>query len=72
MSLTAREVSYLFGKPSMTRKDADARIWQYKTDACTVDFYFYGGESDAAPVAYVDYRGDAAESDCLRDISGEI
>lgn len=52
--LTGVEVGYLFGAPTMKRQDADARVWQYKSGACVVDFYFYGaGES---PVSYVDIR----------------
>ncbi len=58
MRLTQSEVGYLFGKPTMQRKDADAKIWQYKTKSCVVDFFFYddkaiGGD---APVSYVDFR----------------
>lgn len=53
--LTEREVGYLFGKPEMERKDANARVWQYRTDSCVVDFYFYGA-SDGRPVSYVDFR----------------
>ena len=58
MRLTQAEVGYLFGKPTMQRRDADAKIWQYKTKSCVVDFFFYddkaiGGD---APVSYVDFR----------------
>ncbi|MDE1151737.1 MAG: hypothetical protein PW788_04290 [Micavibrio sp.] len=64
MRLTEAEVSYLFGKPTMERKDADARIWQYKTKSCVVDFFFYDASGKTAdgkgkpesPVSYVDYR----------------
>jgi hypothetical protein len=52
--LTETEIGYLFGSPAMERQDADARIWQYKTGACVVDFYFYGGRE--SPVSYVDVR----------------
>jgi len=61
MRLTEAEVGYLFGKPTMERKDADARIWQYKTKSCVVDFFFYDdadakGVKTARPVSYVDFR----------------
>jgi len=51
--LTEQEVAYLFGKPSLQRRDADARVWQYKTGACVVDFYFYGAQKQ---VSYIDVR----------------
>lgn len=51
-ALTEEEVGYLFGKPALTRHDADAKVMQYKADACVVDFYFYGGEE----VAHIDVR----------------
>lgn len=55
--LTQQEVVYMFGKPEMERHDADARIWQYSSAGCVVDFYFYAedGRKDM-DVAYVDYR----------------
>lgn len=55
MRLTEAEVGYLFGQPTQKRRDADAQIWQYKTEACVVDFYFYG-QDDGRPVSYIDYR----------------
>lgn len=56
--LTEREIAYLFGKPSLERRDADARIWQYRTDGCVVDVYFYkNGERESGfDVSYVDFR----------------
>ncbi len=55
--LTQQEVVYMFGKPEMERHDADARVWQYSSAGCVVDFYFYAedGRKDM-DVAYVDYR----------------
>jgi len=65
--LTRQEIGFMFGTPTMQRRDADAEIWQYKTHACVVDFYFYGARGHeavrahpAAPsalrVSYVDFR----------------
>lgn len=56
--LTEREIGYLFGKPSLERRDADARIWQYRTDGCVVDVYFYkNSERESGfDVSYVDFR----------------
>jgi hypothetical protein len=58
MQLTEQEVGFLFGSPAMQRRDADARVWQYQSHACVVDFYFYDqpGRTGESRVAYVDYR----------------
>lgn len=58
MQLTEQELTFIFGKPALERRDADARIWQYKTEACVVDFYFYQEDGVAAghTVSHVDYR----------------
>jgi hypothetical protein len=60
VKLTDREVSWLFGRPSMKRRDADARIWQYRAKSCVVDFYFYDDKGGQAPVSYVDVRASGA------------
>jgi hypothetical protein len=56
--LTEQEVKFMFGAPTMQRHDADARIWQYKSGACVVDFYFYDqpGVKGESAVAYVDFQ----------------
>lgn len=56
--LTQQEITYMYGKPTMERRDADARIWQYHGDGCVVDFYFYDDAKhpNESSVAYVDYR----------------
>jgi hypothetical protein len=48
----------MFGDPTMQRRDADARIWQYKSGACVVDFYFYDdpAHKGESAVSYVDFR----------------
>lgn len=58
MMLTQQEISYLFGKPTLHRQDADAEVWQYKTDGCVVDFYFYdeGSAHNHSNLSYVDIR----------------
>jgi hypothetical protein len=58
MMLTQQEIGYLFGKPTLHRKDADAEVWQYKTSGCVVDFYFYNDEKTHGQVnpSYVDMR----------------
>lgn len=58
MMMTQQEISFLFGKPTLHRRDADAEVWQYKTTGCVVDFYFYG-EGNArgrSNLSYIDIR----------------
>jgi hypothetical protein len=71
MMLTRDDIGYLFGKPTFHRRDADAEVWQYKTGACVVDFYFYGKKQ----LSYVDARrkdqtpaSGHEESKCLHNI----
>lgn len=56
--LTEQEITYLFGAPTVERKDADARIWQYRGEACVLDVYFYKQDDRANGynVTHVDFR----------------
>ena len=58
LMLTQQEITYLFGKPTLHRQDANAEVWQYKTAGCVVDFYFYdeAGTKGQSPLSYVDIR----------------
>lgn len=58
MKLTKQEISFIFGEPTFARKDANARVWQYKTNNCVIDFYFYDERNakTASPVSFVDMR----------------
>lgn len=38
--LTAREVSYLFGRPALVRNEGPSAIWQYRGSTCTLNVYF--------------------------------
>jgi hypothetical protein len=80
MMLTRQEIGYLYGRPALQRQDADAEVWQYKTGACVVDFYFYGPDK----LSYIDVRlkeddmtfraipASARErSGCLHDVDAE-
>lgn len=84
--LTEQEITYLFGKPTMARKDAQASVWQYKTGTCVVDFYFYDqpGLEDESRVSFVDVRrigkdgrmqfktvSEARKSDCFETVIDE-
>jgi len=75
MTMLDREaVGFLFGKPTFHRHDADAEVWQYKTKACVIDFYFYGKKQ----VSYIDARRKDQtpittdeESTCLHHIDAQ-
>lgn len=56
--LTEQEIGYLFGNPTIERRDADARIWQYRGEACVLDVYFYkdATRDRGYSVTYVDFR----------------
>jgi hypothetical protein len=56
--LTEQEISYLFGAPTVVRRDADARIWQYRGEACVLDVFFYkeAGRDNGYSVTHVDFR----------------
>jgi len=56
--LTEQEIGYLFGAPTVERRDADARIWQYRGEACVLDVFFYQeeGRDKGYNVTYVDFR----------------
>ena len=58
MQLTEQEIGYLFGTPTVERRDADARVWQYRGKACVVDIYFYQekGRDKGYSVTHVDFR----------------
>jgi hypothetical protein len=72
--LNREEIGFLFGKPTFHRHDADAEVWQYKTKACVIDFYFYGKKQ----AAYIDARSKDQtaispdeESTCLHHIDAQ-
>jgi hypothetical protein len=46
--LTSREVSYLFGPPTMVRNEGRAAIWQYRGDECTLNVYLDGDQGDVS------------------------
>lgn len=75
LMLTGEEISYLFGKPATARHDAEAEVWQYRTESCVVDFFFYNlspDEQGKSRVSYVDVRtksaASASQSQCLEHV----
>ena len=62
----------LFGKPSFTRRDPPAELWQYRNDRCTLDLFLYEGASGGYSVEHLEFRETAtstiATEHCLRAI----
>lgn len=82
LMLTDEEITYLFGKPAVARHDAAAEIWQYRTAACVVDFFFYRDKlekEDKGRVSYVDVRlknnvasvSPSRQTRCLEHVIGD-
>lgn len=60
IGLVSREVESLFGQPRFVRRDGPAQIWQYGTDACTVNLFFYR-EGPMLRVRHVEFRNRSAD-----------
>lgn len=60
IGLASREVESLFGQPRFVRRDGPAQIWQYGTDACTVNLFFYR-EGPMLRVRHVEFRNRSAD-----------
>jgi len=62
----------LFGKPSFTRRDPPAALWQYRNDRCTLDLFLYEGASGGYSVEHLEVRETAPSTEatehCLRAI----
>ncbi|MBM3511939.1 MAG: hypothetical protein FJX61_17650 [Alphaproteobacteria bacterium] len=41
VGLLSRDVEGLLGRPAFVRRDGPAQIWQYGTQACTLNLFFY-------------------------------
>lgn len=65
------QVSDILGKPGFIRRDAEARVWQYRISACVLDLFLY---DDAAEYRVIDYefRGASGASvsapDCFENL----
>lgn len=60
LGLASREVEELFGVPRFVRRDGPAQIWQYGTDACTVNLFFYR-DGPSLKVRHVEFRNRSAD-----------
>ena len=60
IGLASREVESMFGAPRFVRRDGPAQIWQYGTDACTVNLFLYR-EGPMLRVRHVEFRNRSAD-----------
>ncbi len=60
IGLASRDVEGLFGQPRFVRRDGPAQIWQYGTEACTVNLFFYR-EGPMLRVRHVEFRNRSAD-----------
>lgn len=60
IGLASREVESLFGQPRFVRRDGPAQIWQYGTEACTVNLFFYR-DGPMLKVRHVEFRNRSAD-----------
>jgi hypothetical protein len=65
------QLSNILGRPGFVRRDATARVWQYRTPACVLDLFLYD-EAAGYRVVYYEFRptnGDAVSvPDCFENL----
>lgn len=70
VGLSAAEVERRIGAPGFTRRDGDARIWQYGGEACLLDVFLYR-QAGGTTVRHAELRrrepGGPADGACLAD-----
>ena len=60
VGLASRDVEGMLGRPRFVRRDGPAQIWQYGTDRCTLNVYFYR-EGTALTVRHAEFRERSAD-----------
>jgi hypothetical protein len=55
-NLTPEGVEALVGEPDFRRVEPPAELWQYRTEQCVVDLFFYG-DGQGRRVVLADARG---------------
>ena len=45
LNLPGGAVSDILGPPAFVRREAEARVWQYRAPECVLDLYLYDGEA---------------------------
>lgn len=60
VGLVSGDVEVLFGHPRFVRRDGPAQIWQYGTDACTLNLFLYR-DGAAYKVRHFEFRNRSAD-----------
>ncbi|MBM3545686.1 MAG: hypothetical protein FJX54_01935 [Alphaproteobacteria bacterium] len=60
VGLLSRDVEGLLGRPAFVRRDGPAQIWQYGTQACTLNLFFYR-EGAVLRVSHYEFRDRSAD-----------
>lgn len=48
LGMTATAVTGLLGQPTFLRREGPAQVWQYRSDLCLVDLFFYPPKAQEA------------------------
>jgi len=55
LRMNRQSLATLLGKPQFVRREADARVWQYRSEACVLDLFLYG-VATAHEVIHYEFR----------------
>lgn len=55
VGLMSRDIEGLLGRPTFVRRDGPAQIWQYGTQACTLNLFLYR-DGAVLKVRHVEFR----------------
>jgi hypothetical protein len=76
LALAPRQITGIFGQPSLVRREPPAEVWQYSKDGCVLILFFLPDPAAADPAPRVtraellgrDRRGPPPESECLEGL----
>jgi hypothetical protein len=60
LGMTSETLGEILGKPTIVRRDGGAEVWQYRSEACVLDLFLYGGMKQVEHVDLRD-RGDSTD-----------
>ncbi|MDA0340382.1 MAG: hypothetical protein O3B74_02150 [Proteobacteria bacterium] len=66
LHMNRRTISGLLGKPEFVRREATARVWQYRIARCVLDLFLYD-EATEHRVIHYEFRPAMAGSDTIDD-----
>ena len=66
LHMNRRTISSLLGKPEFVRREATARVWQYRIAHCVLNLFLYY-EADERRVIHYEFRPTIVDSDPIDD-----